>query len=93
MTYITQPEITYTNCPQCDLIRPFLASAPAALGLLFTCLGCGNVYDDEGDLVIHPASPPWRDRIIALAYLEYRDSHDQFRRYPDPGAAEPEANR
>lgn len=80
MTYITKPEITYTNCPHCDVARPFLAT-PHDGSVTFVCLGCGDAYDDEGILIARPPSPRWRDQVIALAYLMFRNHHDQLKRY------------
>lgn len=75
-----KPEITWTICPVCDVKRPFMARQfdefVFPVSVTFTCLGCGESFDDEG-LMLEPLAEP-----VASSYRAYREEHDQVRRYP-----------
>ena len=83
-----KPEITWTVCPTCDMKRPFLVEYEDTSGEwlpYFHCLGCGDVFDDEG-IQISEIDPPaiWRRGRIRACYEYYREQHDQIRRDPQP---------
>ena len=65
-----QPDICKAktfHCPNCQKRRRFLAEHTEWYGWKFTCLTCGDAWDDMGDRFGRPFQRGWREAAVADA--------------------------